>query len=210
MNQTLKNRLVGVLVLLVVSAIVWPILFRFDTNSIQIDDEEFASEVDYIGEQISQLQQETELIQSEVLGQTPESQEQKSRALAKTIEQKPTLTLPKSPEDVGNFRPAKQVDKQKAVTRSPVELDSQGIPVSWTVQVATFSQWENALHLKQGLIDAGFKAYQKPEDKKFAGPYVIYVGPNLEKSKSQTIAKQVEEEFNTGKGLVKRFKGGLR
>lgn len=211
MNQALKNRLVGVAVLLLIAAIVWPLLFRFDSSSIQIDDKELLSEADSINKKIAELREETKHIQQEVLGSNQQQLEQDRQSLSDEIAKHPDLKLPKSPEDIGVFKSADRV--ASAATderRSPAELDSQGIPVSWIVQVATFSNWKNANSLREKLIDAGYKAFQRPEDSSFAGPYVIYVGPTFEKSKSVAMASDIEERFNTGESIIKRFKGGLR
>lgn len=209
MNQVLKNRMVGVAVLLLFSAIVWPLLFRFDSTGLVATDQEISEQAESIDQQIAQLRKDTQEIQERVLGSSEEELERERKALSEAIESHPELVLPESPEDVGSF-----VDNEPVISKpasnSPAQLDSQGIPVSWVAQIATFGSWENADTLMQKLIAEGFKAYQRPADKSFAGPYVVYVGPTLDKAQSEDVAKEIEEEFKTGKGIVKRFKGGLR
>ena len=209
MNQVLKNRLVGVAVLLLISVIVWPLLFRFDATSIDISDEELAKEAASIDQQIEQLRKDTQHIQEQVLGSSERELKREREAVAAEIAEHPELELPQSPQDVGKFQQNQPVAKVEAEQKSsPAELDSQGIPVSWVAQIATFSQWVNANELKEELIEAGYKAFQRPEDKKLSGPYVIYVGPTIDRAKSTEYAKQIEQEFGTGKGIVRRFKGG--
>lgn len=211
MNQALKNRLVGVAVLSLIAAIVWPLLFRFDSSSIHIDDEELLSEADSINKKIAELREETKHIQQQVLGSNQQQLEQDRQSLSDEIAKHPDLKLPNSSENIGVFNPADRVASNSAdQRRSPAELDSQGVPVSWIVQVASFRRWENANSLREKLIDAGYKAFQRPEDSSFVGPYAIYVGPTFEKSKSVSMASDIEERFNTGESIIKRFKGGLR
>lgn len=203
--------MVGVAVLLLFSAIVWPLLFRFDASGIDVSDEELAKEAEAIDQQIAQLRKDTQHIQEQVLGSSERELKREREAVAAEIAEHPELELPQSPEDVGKFEKNEQVAKVETASKpAPAELDSQGIPVSWVAQIATFSQWANADELKEELIGAGYKAFQRPEDKTFSGPYVIYVGPTIDRAESAELARQIEDEFGTGKGLVKRFKGGLR
>ncbi|WP_196221316.1 SPOR domain-containing protein [Sansalvadorimonas verongulae] len=105
------------------------------------------------------------------------------------------------PEEPADFEPAPTV----AAVERP-SLDRNNIPVSWSLQLAAFSQFKNAEQLQSRLRSDGFHAYTREgkSHKKGESLYRVYVGPDLRKEKILKLRKDIEKDYSL-KGLVVRF-----
>ena len=104
--------------------------------------------------------------------------------------------------------PEEPVDFESAPAVAAVEqlsLGSNKIPVSWSLQLAAFSQFNNAEQLQDRLRADGFHAYTREgKDSKGKSLYRVYVGPDLRKEKILKLRKAIEKDYSL-KGLVVRF-----
>ncbi|EPJ45941.1 MAG: hypothetical protein OFPI_35710 [Osedax symbiont Rs2] len=79
-------------------------------------------------------------------------------------------------------------------------LDQQGVPVAWTLQLASFKDSANARALRKQLLKAGHKVYSRK-----TGTLVkVYVGPEMNKQRLQALKKGLKEDFGLD-GLLVRF-----
>lgn len=90
-----------------------------------------------------------------------------------------------------------------SVRREEPVLDTQGVTVAWTLQLASFKDRDNADKLKQRLLKAGYKAYirQKQDLSK------VFVGPDLQRVEMEKLRDRLKKEFKLD-GLVLRFTTG--
>lgn len=94
--------------------------------------------------------------------------------------------------------------EQLAPTLNPVEdppvLDADQVPAAWTLQLASFKQEENARALRNRLIEAGYKVYIRQG----SDVVRVYVGPDMQRSRLETLQAQLKQEYGLD-GIIVRF-----
>jgi DedD protein len=116
----------------------------------------------------------------------------------------PPVELPKPEKEPQPTATA--ADKQAPSYPDQPQLNAQGIPQAWAIQLASFSQQANAQQLTERLGKQGFKSYIQQVDKPKV-LYRVFVGPTLRQAEAHTIQQQILEKFQL-KGLVVPFKPG--
>lgn len=187
MGEQLKRRLTGAAVLLLLAGLAWPLLFSFDEDM-----------------SVGELQVEVPSRPEPVARQAPPPEGEPAVEV-----DAPTLTdrLSAEAEELldaaaGGLPPELPV----ATARNKPRLDSDRIPVSYVVQVATFNEWNNARNFRQSLLDTGFKAYVKPPSASQAGPYRIAVGPVLTYEEAEQISRRIEQEHRIMDTIIRRLR----
>lgn len=79
-------------------------------------------------------------------------------------------------------------------------LDQEGVPVAWTLQLASFRDESNARALRAELLKAGYKVYIRH----MAGLIKVFVGPELQRSRLEKLQLQLKQEYAL-EGIVVRF-----
>ncbi len=93
----------------------------------------------------------------------------------------------------------------KALTLSrdvPVQ-DTDGTPVAWTLQLASFRDEANAKQLRDRLNQAGYKSYLRSKGEMTK----VFVGPDLQRSEVEKQQAALSRLFKLN-GLVLRFTPG--
>lgn len=104
-----------------------------------------------------------------------------------------------------------QIDKDRRAAREHVEESAtengeSGSPAlsGWSVQVASFTQRDNAKSLEKRLRDAGYNAYwreQRQEDAESL--FRVFAGPELERADARALKRRLVAEQGIGDdGLV--------
>ncbi len=103
-------------------------------------------------------------------------------------------SIPKKSKSKVTAKPKLSIKREKPV------LDVQGVPVVWTIQLASFKDATNARQLRKKLLDKGYKAYvrRKGEHNK------VFVGPDNQRTALETLRLQLKKEFKLD-GLILRF-----
>ena len=83
-------------------------------------------------------------------------------------------------------------------------LDENDLPVSWTLQLASFANRNNATRLRQSLRDAQFRTYILIADSSKGQVYRVFVGPMLSKPRLSGFARDIEADFDL-KGQIIRY-----
>ncbi|CAM3512831.1 SPOR domain-containing protein [Parendozoicomonas haliclonae] len=176
MERTRLQRLTGAVVLIAAAVILYPVLF----TSEQADES--------LNLTIPEPPPAPEI---------PEYVEQINRPLA-------------IPEEPADFEPPPEVAAESTspsgVEKTPPTLDTEGLPISWTLQLAAFSQADNANVLQDKLRKDGYRAYTREgsaADNKSL--YRVYVGPDLRKDKLLELRRAIEQSYSL-KGMVVRFR----
>ncbi|MBY4675140.1 SPOR domain-containing protein [Marinobacterium arenosum] len=106
-------------------------------------------------------------------------------------------------------RPAKSAALQAKIDKSDAKLaiepdtptlDQEGVPVAWTLQLASFKDETNARGLRKQLINAGHKVYTRKQ----AGLVKVYVGPDLQRSNLERLKLELKEKMALD-GIIVRF-----
>ncbi len=91
-------------------------------------------------------------------------------------------------------------------TEAPVkpELDAEGLPIAWALQVASISDSARADALRADLLEMGYKAYIKRVRSGGKTLYRVSIGPKGEKARLEAIQGKVDEKFGV-KSMVVRY-----
>lgn len=207
MNDILKQRLVGALILVALGVVFWPIIFvepgsQPDAEQARIPPR---PEVDT-----------TPIEPPDQVGLRP-STEVLARSREETVEPAPVPEPVQLPNEVTESQPQEQVaevesvappaPKKQSPTRSePPEklaLDSQGVPIAWILQVASVSDAEKAEELRQRLQQKDAKAYTRKIKRNGKYLYRVYIGPKFERAPLDKMRPEVDREFGVTSMVVR-------
>ena len=99
--------------------------------------------------------------------------------------------------------PAPKVEAKPAAAPAPAapsKIDVNGLPVSWSIQLASLSNRAGAEKLQQTLRSQGYNAYIRSA----GGMNRVYVGPLIERAEAERVRDAINRQ-NSLKGFVVRF-----
>lgn len=216
MNDILKQRLVGALILVALGVVFWPIIFvepgqqpreeqprippgpAVDTAPIEPPElaglrpsEEVAAEREA---RATDLAWPVPAPSQEATGQGGPEQEKEPEASTNTETPVPAVASKEPPE------------AQRTRTQAPrkLEVDSDGVPVAWILQVASVSSSEKAEQLRSRLLAIDQKAYVQRVRRADKTLYRVYIGPKFERAALETMQPRVDAEFGV-KSMIARY-----
>ena len=188
----IKQRFVGFVVLVAIAVIFWPIVFVTPENA---DDFELS---------VFEMPPKPAVAVSErrepVLDKVDQSM------LPEMSERQIPIV---QPVDIASPMPdvalvdADEEPEQQASALERAEFDDQGLPVSWELQIATFSNAERAEEISQLLRDKGHKAYVSPiilDDQRL---FRVMIGPKLQKQRLIEIQPAINDYFSVESFIVR-------
>jgi DedD protein len=205
-NDILKQRLVGALILLALGVVFWPIIF--------VEPEERYTQED------NRMPPAPEIDSTPIEPPTAEG----LRASAKwevedagadqAIDDFTTVTLEEPPVEPATNAvvtetapkpPSAATDTRGTRAEPPVQptLDSKGLPVAWILQVASVSSVSKADELRDGLVAMREKAYVKKLERGQKDLYRVYVGPNVERAQLERIQAGIDKRFGVHSIIVR-------
>ena len=194
MNDGLKQRIVGALVLVALGVIFVPVVFdkgRFEPvdRTSQIPHEPTFSALP--------------IPEKAVAPQLKDPQLDEREAGAFLIDNVETLDdLVGKDEAVGQ---AEVVDA-KPVSSSAADIEhseSTGLAQPWVLQVASFTRDERAQVLKKRLIDLDYKSFTRVFDTSKGKRIRVFIGPNIDKAALADAKADVDGRFKIESILVK-------
>jgi DedD protein len=196
MDQRLKQRLVGAIVLISLAVIFIPFILEGpeDEWSPRTQDMPEAPRIDY--------QAEVELplpsaVPEPVEAPQPEQTAQESMDLAIP---EPAAAGPAEPEP-----PARQAVPPEPVSKPPAPA-ATGPAGDWVIQVGSFSQQLNARGLRDRLQKAGYKSHLQEIKADDAPAWRVLVGPYGSREQAERQRDRITRELHL-KGLVTRDQG---
>ena len=180
MNEALKQRLVGAGVLLILTGLLWPLLFDFDDRLVRPAPERTVPPM------------------PDLARVTIDPIDVADAAL--DVDSAPAADAARDDEA------SQDQDETPEVHNETPRLDEHGVPEAWVVQVGTFGQWNNATALRKRLLDKGYKAYIRPVVDVSPGPYRVYVGPLLTSAEASRVAGAIKSTYGLPDVLLRRFK----
>lgn len=174
MNDGLKQRLIGAVVLLALAVIFVPVIFD--------------------RQKLAPIDRQTQI---------PEAPEI-------TIVDIPEPTVPEvedpAPPVEEIFLPEEEADARE-VAEVPVaetpQLNEQGVPQAWVIQVASFRSAERAEELKAALAGAGHTAYTRAVHAGQGTMTRVFVGPKVDKSRLLKDQVAIEDAFKLSTVVLK-------
>jgi DedD protein len=210
-NDILKQRLVGALILMALGVIFWPIIFvdpdpspgmedlripprpQVDTTPIAAPDADGLRGSPALDFDPDDFTEEPGAEGDDRSFAEPDFADSAGElAPAPEAAREPALPAPPAPGETRSERPEQPV------------LDAQGVPVAWMLQVASVSSAERAEELRQRLQARGEKAWIAEATINDRTTYRVNVGPKFERARLEALRPQIDAEFGVT-SLVKRY-----
>lgn len=208
MNDVLKQRLVGALILVALGVVFWPIIFvepgeRGGAGEDRIPPRPQVDTTPVETPGMAGLRPSPEVARDQAdderplltltPGSPPATAETTAASGATTASAHAAAAATPAPETGSEAVTA----EKKTRSEPPVKpvVDEQGIPVVWILRVASVSSEERAEQLRKRLLDLGHKAYTKKVKSGGKSLYRVYVGPKAEKAKLEKIKPGIDAEF---------------
>ena len=96
-------------------------------------------------------------------------------------------------------------EPQRPRTEAPAkpEIDAEGVPVAWILQVASVSSRDKANALRDTLLAADHKAYVKQIRSGDRTLYRVYIGPKFEKAQLERIKPSIDGTHGVSSLIVR-------
>ena len=208
LDKAYKQRMVGALVLVALAVIFLPMLFSRQDEQRQVTVEAPAAPQAPV---VPQVQMETVAVpEPQTLPQEPvptDEEVAEDTAPAAPVAPAPTapimITKPVAPPAVAKpipapAQPITASSSKPDTTQSRV--DTNGLSVSWSVQLASLSSRASAESLQKTLRSQGYNAYIRSAD----GKNRVFVGPLIERAEADRLRDLLGRQQNL-KGFVVRF-----
>ena len=175
MNDILKQRLVGALILVALGVVFWPIIF------VPPDDETalYPQSLQPLAPAVAQAVRAGDL-----------------RALASAV-----------PDDSSVQGELADAVTEVALPTAPSErlvMDSDGMPLAWTLQVVTVSGADKAEVLRKQLLDMDQQAYVVTVRSNGKTLYRVCIGPKFERAELETLQASINTQFKVN-SIVARY-----
>ncbi|MFC6335354.1 SPOR domain-containing protein [Pseudomonas sp. CCM 7891] len=209
LNSAYKQRMVGALVLVALAVIFLPMLFsRQDEQRQVVVDAPAAPQAPVL----PQVQVEPVVVpEPQVL---PEEEpvptdDEIAQQQAPSVPVQPSVPVvepaPAAPVVVAKPAPApKPVAPQPAAPGKPdvgqSRIDPNGLPISWSVQLASLANRESAENLQKTLRSQGYNAYIRSAN----GKNRVFVGPLIQRAEADRLRDLLGRQQNLN-GFVVRF-----
>lgn|GEM_PF-2271561 len=212
MENSLKQRIVGAIVLIALAVIFLPTILKEKTQREPFESQIPAKPISLVEHQIG----EEAKIKNEEVRKRLDNVEQQARKTKGAIENSTAnieeellsseqkqadasldnVKSPASSEQPGSsqteLKPAEIKSANQA--NSKETINEQFRDAAWVIQVASFSNLDNAKKLVTRLKQNGHKAYRRAgKNQQGQAIYRIYVGPYIEKSRANSALKDVSK-----------------
>ncbi len=207
MDEAVKKRIIGFSLIAVSAAILLPLFLNGDGYR----ERHLESRIPAAPPlpEIASLEPETVLLPDTSAYPPPQEAEEISiteTAAVAAVEVKSDVADKKDKSAAGaNSKPAKTIPQSekrpvvRVADKRPI-LDQQNVPVAWTLQLASFKDESNARALRKQLVGAGHKVYTRQN----SDLYKVYVGPDLQKDRLDTLKARLKKDFGLD-GIIVRF-----
>ena len=101
--------------------------------------------------------------------------------------------------------PKEVVDEDNYELEASFSLDKNALPISWSLQLGSFKNKENATSLRAELRAANYHSYILQAKTSDGETFRVLVGPMLKKSALLKLGEQIDANFNV-KGQLVRYR----
>ena len=188
----IKQRFVGFVVLVAIAVIFWPIVFVTPENA---DDFELP---------VFEMPPKPVVAVSErrepVLNKVDQS------VLPKVQELEPPII---QPIDIASPAPdlalvdADEEPEQQSSALERADFDDEGLPVSWELQVATFSTAERAEEIALELRNKGHKAYVSAVIIDGTKLFRVRIGPKMQKQRLLDLQPDIDAYYGVESSIIR-------
>lgn len=214
-DNKFKQRIIGALVLIALAIIFLPMLFSskdehplprvevptppapvmppvpdIQVEPVQVPEPVEIEEITY--EPVAESESEFVLIESEpVVVPQPEVIEPKLQAQPAPVEQPVVVPAPVAEsKPVPAAKPETPVRKPTAPASKPATtaIDSNNLPISWSIQLASLGSLDNAQRLRDSYRAKHYTAYIRSAD----GVHKVLIGPLIREAEAVAMCKQLK------------------
>lgn len=215
MEQNLKQRLVGALVLISLAVIFLPL--AFDGQQHRIDPAEYSipekPAITITAPEVEPLEQAIQQEYAPVaeVAQAKQVQDEAAEAEDSALDSQPAPTQPPAEQTAAQSTPVEQT-RQYLEQEKAVDAALQDKPVTttvpladaWIIQVGAFSSEANARGLQDKLKAAGYPAFVKPVQGGSGQLFKVYVGPEIRRTELERQKSALERQYNL-KALILKY-----
>lgn len=210
MNDILKQRLVGALILVALGVVFWPIIFVEPGDRVEPGQASTPPRPAVDTSPIEPPQPERWRVSTETYDEEVEQDPALDDELLAGAEASSAVVL--EPEQgakaVADAEPAPAdppaaVQARTSAPEAPT-LDANGVPVAWSLQVATVSSAAKAEELRQQLLSMQEKAYVRKLERGDKDLYRVFVGPKFERAQMEQTRARVDARFGV-ESLIVRY-----
>ncbi|WIF65883.1 SPOR domain-containing protein [Metapseudomonas otitidis] len=212
LDKGLKQRIVGAVVLLALAVIFLPMLFTREDELRQVHVE--APPMPQAPAMPSTELEDVQVPEPQVLPDEPVppldanggvAQVPTTPPAAPTPSQAPRQQPAPAPAQPVAAPPVAQAQPQAAPAQPAAKveekrLDPNGLPVSWSIQLASLSNRASAENLQKSLRNQGYNAYIRSAD----GMNRVFVGPVIERAEAERLRDSLSRQQKLN-GFVVRF-----
>lgn len=174
----MKPRLLGAVIILAIASIALPVLFQNPVKYPDVPDFVIPPEPAMPDLSSAKVPEQYEAL--------------KKRLKENPVEQK----VDKSAEF--------EQDNQNADEGLTFNLDTDKLPVAWSIRLATFKNYDNASSLRQKLREAGFKVYTRRSSNSSGDWVQVLVGPVLGRAEVEKLKLNLSKRYKL-EGVVTRY-----
>nr|WP_010133059.1 SPOR domain-containing protein [Microbulbifer agarilyticus] len=211
LNDGVKQRIVGALVLAALAVIFLPSLFdregaRYIDVTSQIPAPPDITPITIAEpqpvEEVEPAPPVNEVFQPEYVEQSGPAPESVSSAPDDAA-----VPEPRQPAAaVANVEPAEpEPAPELQMPAEETQLDDQGLPEGWVVQVGAYKEVASADRIRNQLMDAGFRAYTRAVDTPKGRLVRVFVGPKLSRVDAQSDKQKLDKLLKT-QTLILRYR----
>jgi len=214
LDKGMKQRMVGALVLVALAVIFLPMLFTREDEMRQVRVE--APQAPAMPTLPEVKVDPVAVPEPQTLPQEPQQPEQPPVVVNESTAPVTTPSQPiaPSPQTQAQVQPKPQTPvptpapkvetpsaaKPAVTAGTPSKIDANGLPVSWSIQLASLSNRAGAESLQNTLRSQGYNAYIRSA----GGMNRVYVGPLIERAEAERVRDAINRKQNL-KGFVVRF-----
>lgn len=192
MREAVKHRFIGGAILVAVAVLFLPSFFK-DRQQYQVDTD-------------SQIPQRPEITTVEFNDpSSPEGIEPAPAPETMFVPDESTAVTVSSAAISSAASSSVALPEPVAPTVPTLNLNKQGLPEAWVLQVASLSTEAAANKLRDQLTAQGYKAYVRASSSGSTQVYRIYVGPNLDRAQVQDTKQKLDKQLKVN-SLVLPFK----
>ena len=182
MNEAMKQRLVGAIVLGCLAIIFLPILLD--------------------GEGVTPPAMNTSIADSPPFPEPLEIEPQRPEIISDTLPE-PAAETEQRVEVVDAVPVGQQQASDNEEEERPA-LDRQGLPQAWSIRLGLFADPENAENLVNRLLNADYEAYSEVVLREQGELNAVFVGPVLTRAEAESLRGELAENFQLD-GIVVDF-----
>ena len=205
MNQNIRQRITGTIVLAITALILLPVIFDGQGSyqaplQTDIPARPVQPEAARSMPQRPVITADTDAIRirPESTGAVPVAATTETAADTAAGQVAADTSLP--PAVTQSAQPATSVVMQPVAPA----LDARGLPEAWSVRLGVFSNASNASNLVSNLQQAGHRAYSRQINSSQGVSTAVFVGPVVDRAAAQSLMESLRVDFQLN-GLIVRY-----